>query len=189
MEQNVVLRYLFLIRHKNPTMCPVGTLAFYFFYRYQVREDVWPSFADRRKWYDIFLFPSGVNSVKKDSYTSAYKAINKIYEDLGITTSVQTQLGRQGGAAHAENAGASQASVDKQGHWATNSRNGAYANNVVPWDAVRVLAGYQVSPHSHFCPREQLEPPIELQRLIFPQLEQSITDMETKNRNLAGISF
>jgi hypothetical protein len=86
--------------------------------------------------------------MKGNTYTSVYKAINKIYEDLGINTTVNTQLGRKSGASHAENAGASQSSVDKQGQWSTNSRNGAYSNNVVPWDAVRVLAGYQTS-HLH----------------------------------------
>jgi len=48
---------------------------------------------------------------------------------LGINTTTKTQAGRKAGASSAENGGASAASCE--GHWAENSRNGAYANNVV----------------------------------------------------------
>ncbi len=67
--------------------------------------------------------------------------------ELGIQTTVRTQSGRKGAAAAAENYGARGESVDKQGHWAVKSRNGAYANNVIPWDCVRVLAGFGPEPN------------------------------------------
>lgn len=68
-------------------------------------------------------------------YTTIKKAQEVIffakYQELGINTTTKTQAGRKAGASSAENGGASAASFDKQGHWAENSRNGAYANNVV----------------------------------------------------------
>ena len=64
-----------------------------------------------------------------------------MYAQHGIHSTVKTQLGRKTAAA-SENEGVSGSQIDKHGHWSTGTRDGAYANHVVPWEAVRVLAGF-----------------------------------------------
>jgi len=91
-------------------------------------------------WYDIYVL-KGASPATKILYSHQYLAIKRQHIALGIQTTVRTQSGRKS-AATAENFGARGESIDKQGHWAVESRNGAYSNNVVPWDCVRVLAGF-----------------------------------------------
>jgi Centromere DNA-binding protein complex CBF3 subunit, domain 2 len=86
---------------------------------------------------------------------------------------VKTQAGRKNGATDAENRGASMNSVDKQGHWAVNSRNGAYAHNVLPWESLRCLAGFGPERGRYFIERDLVKPPEELLMKVFPQIEVS----------------
>uniref|UniRef100_K3WLT0 Uncharacterized protein n=1 Tax=Globisporangium ultimum (strain ATCC 200006 / CBS 805.95 / DAOM BR144) TaxID=431595 RepID=K3WLT0_GLOUD len=57
----------------------------------------------------------------------------KLLRILGVQSSVKTQLGRKQ-ASTAENKGVSASSVDRQDHWATKSRVGAYAKHSIPFD-------------------------------------------------------
>ena len=59
----------------------------------------------------------------------------------------------------------------------------------MPWQAVRVLAGYRTDVHSVHLPRDLLEPPQCLQEKIFPLLDQSIREMEQSDDNKAGKAF
>ena len=60
--------------------------------------------------------------------------------------------------------------MDKQGHWATKSRNGAYAHNAIPWEAVRVLSGFSPDRGTFYLERALLEPPPELKKKFFRYL-------------------
>ncbi len=62
--------------------------------------------------------------------------------------------------------------MDKNGHWATRSRSGAYTNNVIPWESVRVLAGFPPESKRVFLERALLDPPEELANQIFPLVDQ-----------------
>lgn len=111
-------------------------------------------YAERLGWYDIHVF-KGQSPDTPVTYTAQYKALCVVHKRLGIQTTVKTQYGRKLGAG-AESAGASAASVDKQGHWSTKSRNGAYAHNNIPWEAVRVLAGFGPEPKKYYLLRALL---------------------------------
>jgi hypothetical protein len=138
-EQSTMLRYkrLITIRHKDVRLCPVGSLAFYFFARFQIGDEPWPDFEKRAGWYNIHVI-KGVNQWSEMQYSTQYKTMCKAYVECGIQSSTKTQTGRKAAASHAENSGASADSCNKQGGWAVNSRNGAYSNNVVAWEAVLV---------------------------------------------------
>ena len=112
------------------------------------------------------------------SYTIQYKSIKEAQEKLDIFTSTKTQTGRKTGASNAENWGASEASVDKNGHWKVNSRNGAYANNVLPWECLRVLAGSSKEQGRYYLSRDLLQPPDSLTKLVFPHLERSVEQVK-----------
>ncbi|KAH9117042.1 hypothetical protein AeMF1_009075, partial [Aphanomyces euteiches] len=91
-----------------------------------------------------------------------------------------------------ENYGARGESVDKQGQWATKSRNGAYANHVVPWDCVRVLAGFCPESNRYHITRDLLKPPKSLREAVFPLLETSryqLLQAKSHRSEIAGSNF
>jgi hypothetical protein len=127
--------------------CPFGAIALYFFVRFTHSRT--PDFSEKTHWYvllksdiyryDIWAF-EGEKEKKQLTYTAQHKKLKEKFKECNVVTSVVTQTGRKR-AACLENKGASASSVDKQGGWATGSRNGAYANHSVPWEAVRCSAG------------------------------------------------
>ncbi|KAI3657232.1 hypothetical protein MP638_000537 [Amoeboaphelidium occidentale] len=184
-----------LMRHKDVSKCPFGALGLYLFYRYHVREDPWPDFSKPDYWYDIYVFPNGTRCDKPMTYTKQYQGIKMAQEQLGISVTSKTQIGRKTGASYAENSGANEASIDKNGHWAVKSRNGAYTNNVVPWECVRVLAGFASSPNQYNLERAILEPPPALQKKIFNHVDNSLSKIENclrdsdRKSEISGKSF
>jgi hypothetical protein len=78
-----------------------------------------------------------------------------------------------------ENLGASADQVDKQGGWAPKSRNGAYANHTVPWEAVRVLAGFGPEQARYYIPRSILQPPNELISLVLPKFDAALKELSS----------
>jgi hypothetical protein len=127
MEQNAALRHL------DVTQCPIGALAFGFFWRWRIRGKPWPDFSSPSGWYDLFVYPSSKDPTKPTKYSKVYKGYKASQADLGIEISVKTQGGRKHAASSAENAGANPSNVEKAGHWSTsNSKEGAYTNNVIP---------------------------------------------------------
>jgi hypothetical protein len=184
-----------MMHNKNVTCCPFGSLSFYLFYRFHISQDVWPDFSDPKHWYNIYVLPSAARSNRPMTYTQQYKTIKQAQSELGIQCSSKTQIGRKCGAAHAENSGANESSVDKNGHWATRSRSGAYTNNVIPWECVRVLAGFPPESKQFFLERALLDPPEELANQIFPLVDQGrqeikdALDSGRRRTEIAGHSF
>jgi len=162
------------MRHKDVTQCPFGAIASYFFYCWHIGDEPWPDFMERQLWYDIYAL-KGSTPTKPMLYSHQYSAIKWQHQALGIQTTVKTQSGRKA-AATAENEGAHGESVDKHGHWATKSQNGAYANDVVPWDVVRVLAGFGPESGQYYIPRD-VELPHKLRQKLFPKLDGSWHEM------------
>eukprot|EP00474_Spongospora_subterranea_P007594 CRZ08052.1 hypothetical protein [Spongospora subterranea] len=184
-----------LMRHSSVSLCPFGSLSLYFFFRFQVRGDPWPDLSEASRWYNLFVLPNGIHSDKPMTYTKQYEAIKAAQASLGLAITTKTQMGRKGGASMAENLGASEASVDKNGHWQVRSRGGAYTNNVIPWECVRVLAGFSADPKQYYLPRALLDPPEHLRKLVFPGLEASqqqvasLLSSGVRKTEIAGQSF
>lgn len=116
------------------------------------------------------------------SYTKQYNGVKNAQVELGIQCSSKTQIGRKMGASFAENCGASGSSVNKNGHWADNSRSGAYTKDVVPWECVRTLAGFPAEPNHYYIQRNILQPPDALKKLIFPSLETAMAQVKAQDR-------
>ena len=156
--------------------------------RYSDGSQPVPDFSSKKNWYDHHVFYSnGKGPLKEISYSSEYIKIRDIHQSLGINTSVKTQTGRKR-AANSEDRGASAASLDKQGKWATQSRNGAYANASVPWDAVRVLAGFPPEAGRYNLRRNLRIPSKALLVQTFPWLEIAREQMQN-DLDMAGTNF
>ena len=101
---------------------------------------------------------------------------------------MKTQAGRKLGGSQAENNGANADQCNKLGNYQMNSRTACYTQDVVAWEAVRTLAGSEPGPKKYYLKRALLTPPESLQQLIFPKLEQSISDM-LNQEEIAGYFF
>ena len=145
--------------------------------------------------YNIKVLIKKSSNLQEISYSSVYKKLKTIYETMNINYSTKTQMGRKTGSAMAEIGGASEDSINKQGsncinigNWATASRNGAYSNDQVAWESCRALAGASPDRKAYFLKRDVLDPPEELQKLIFPGLDEALNFPQAK-KDLATRSF
>jgi len=168
------------------TRCPVGAIGFFFMMRYAEGAQPIPDFTSKRNWYNHCVF-YGENATASFSYSTEYTKLRDVQHELGIITSTKTQAGRKH-AATSEDKGATAASLDKQGKWAINSRNGAYANNAVPWDAVRVLGGHRPESGRYYLRRNVRIPPESLLLQVFSWLETAREQMQN-DMDMAGDNF
>ena len=62
-------------RNKDPFICPLSALGFYFLHRWDLTEEQFPDFSERSRWYEIKLLLSSRGSSAKAplSYNTQYK--------------------------------------------------------------------------------------------------------------------
>jgi Centromere DNA-binding protein complex CBF3 subunit, domain 2 len=90
------------LRHKNTFLCPVGALARWFLYRWEITRETPPDFRSRESWYQIPLLPKTL----KKLWGRAFRAKHKVIGSVGClkrwifhlqnfsTRSVSHRLGR-----------------------------------------------------------------------------------------------
>lgn len=124
---------------------------------------------DSSQWYPIRLFPG-----KKDQYTpitsdAHAKATKTVLERAGVRqlSKKLTHIYRGSGARMADLFGASETDIRRGGRWDMSSMTQHYLTTL-PRETIRVLAGFPSSPRQFWLERD-LDPPEELERLIFPQ--------------------
>ena len=80
--------YTGFLRHKEVLLCPVGALAFWLSYRWDVSGEAPPDFSDRASWYDTKLLP-GELSHRKKSVSSRTQStwMQTLSSESGITSS------------------------------------------------------------------------------------------------------
>jgi hypothetical protein len=92
---------------------------------------------------------------------------------------VKTHASRGAGARQAEIAGATEAQIRRLGNWNSNTMENCYLSNL-PRDAMRSLAGFSAKQNDYYLRRAVLEPPISLQKKIFPQVEIAEDNLRSK---------
>jgi hypothetical protein len=91
------------------------------------------------------------------------------------------------GLEHALAAGTPDASGKRLGRWNDGAMTGSYLDCALPMPGLRALAGSTQGLKDYYIARAELIPPEELQKLIFPGLEQSILEWEqSSERDIAG---
>ncbi|KAF9368227.1 hypothetical protein BGX21_006728, partial [Mortierella sp. AD011] len=97
-------------------------------------------------------------------------AVNRIYERNKIVSNKKTHGGRHAGSLQAQAQGASYGDISAAGRW--SSKQGAmeisYLSNL-PFGAAVVMAQYK--EQGSCLARDRVSPPVELQRAIFPWIE------------------
>jgi hypothetical protein len=155
------------LRNKNVLICPMGALAIYFFVRYQIENNAFPSLWRNADWYDLYLVP-GTKPGKELSFGTHYKFIKNMLYSLGIKSNVKTHMGRGTGAQMADVRGASEPDIRRSGRW--NQEAVSCYLTMLPRETMRTLAGFPKDSGHFYIARSILEPPSCLLEQVFPDV-------------------
>jgi hypothetical protein len=157
------------LRHKDPLFCTQGALAQLLFWRWHVSGEAPPSFERRRDWYRIKVLV-GQDREREISYPVQLQETWRIFGAAGLASSKKTHLPRRVGAQDAETHGTSLAQISQAGRWNQSVLCKAYLTHL-PRQFMRIVAGFSGSSGDYFLARAVHEPPLVLQKQLWPWIE------------------
>jgi Centromere DNA-binding protein complex CBF3 subunit, domain 2/Transcriptional activator of glycolytic enzymes len=165
-------------------------MAFYLWMRFDASKEEWPKWDQGVEWQSIKLL-KGRSQSEKLTYDAQLKYVRRTFEDRGIFMKAWTHAGRHAGLLHGEALSIPDAELRRLGHW-DFSRMAKHYSSGVSREAAREMAGHRKGEGAYYLSRECLVPPMELQKLVFPRLEESlnyINSFEPKDRDRAAQAF
>jgi hypothetical protein len=109
-----------------------------------------------------------------------HDAFRKLYDSADVHARKMTH-GRVSGANDLSLKGATDKEIERIGHWNSNSMTKSYLGPI-PIGAVRLHAGFRREQGTYNLPRANIEPPIELRRIIFPFVEEAYPEVMGRTR-------
>lgn len=159
------------VRHKNPLLCTMASIGFYFFMRWNIMGETPPNFQRRELWYDLLVI-KGQSNVKPIAYETQLQWSNRVYKGIGLGIKKKTHAGRSQGAKFAELAGVNEGQIRRAGRWNSDSLTTSYLTNI-PRKFVRAMAGFQpVETGAYYLPRTKIEPPASLKQALWPWVDE-----------------
>src|SRR5579859_1410928 len=165
-------------------------MAFYLWMRFDVNKEEWPQWHKGEEWQCIKLL-KGKGQFDALTYDAQLKYVRRAFEDRGLFMKAWTHAGRHAGVLHGETLSIPDTELRRLGHWDT-SRMARHYSSGVSREAAREMAGHKRGEGGYYLNRECLVPPVELQRMVFPLLEESldyINAFEPKDRDKAAQAF
>ncbi|KAJ6780567.1 hypothetical protein PWT90_10658 [Aphanocladium album] len=160
------------LRNRQPLVCLLGALAFYFLLRWDLTEEPFPDLSHKASWYKVRLIRGfGNDSTATFSYNSQRDWVVKAFGYAGIHSKKKTHIGRSSGAKTAELKGVSEEQIRRAGRWNQEQIVGCYLS-ALPRKFMRVMAGHPAQPGCFEVRRANLTPPDTLLSLIWPDLDQ-----------------
>lgn len=166
-------------------------MAFYLWMRFDVNNEEWPQWPNGEKWQSIKLFKANKGQFEGLTYDAQLKYVKRTFEDRGIFMKSWTHAGRHAGVLQGEALSIPDAELRRLGHW-DSSRMAKHYSSGVSREAAREMAGHKKGDGSYYLTRECLLPPTELQKQVFPRLEESldyINSFDVKERDTAAQAF
>jgi hypothetical protein len=170
MNKTARKEFMGALRHKDPMLCTQGALAQLFFWRWHIAGEAPPSFRQRKDWYRIKVLV-GRDREQELSYPTQLQETWRILGAVGLTSTRKTHLPRYGGAQDAEIHGSSLGQISQAGRWNQSVLCQAYLRHL-PRQFMRIVAGFSASIGDYFLARAQHEPPYELQKQLWPWIEE-----------------
>lgn len=135
---------------------------------YGPQKTSFPQMDDSAQWYPIWLFPGKLKTAPISSDAHA-KATRSLLEDAGVRQHSKkvTHIFRGSGARMADLFGAGETDIRRAGRWDMSSMAQHYLTTL-PRETMRVLAGFPSTAGQFWLARD-LDPPEELEALVFPQ--------------------
>jgi hypothetical protein len=170
MNKTAKKEFMGSLRHKDPLFCTQGALAQLLFWRWHISGEFPPSFRRRQDWYRIKVLV-GRDREKEISYPVQLQETWRVFGAAGLVSSKKTHLPRRVGAQDAETHGTSLAQISQAGRWNQSVLCKAYLTHL-PRQFMRVVAGFSGSSGDYFLPRAAHEPPLLLQKQLWPWIEE-----------------
>ena len=166
------------MRHREETMCPIGALALYLWYRFDVRgewADARPDFLDNTAWFFIKLLVSATSKevLEELDIKSFADAIQEAMDAVGVACNHRAHFGRKVMPVILEMCEVLSDLVKNLGLWSRDVHEQHYAASM-PLQAMRVAGGHKIERGSVFYKRGQKPPSAcgqRLRLLIFPWLD------------------
>lgn len=118
-----------------------------------------------------------------DPYTplvsqSTWNAVTRVFDEQGITSSKKTHGGRHSGSIEGQRIGIVKSDIKEGGRWcAERGRMESFYLSALPTNFAVGMAGFLNRPFALI--RNAVDPPLELQRLIFPWIETAYGENNT----------
>ena len=184
------------IRHKIVEMCCQGALGLYLLGRFTItNEDNNFDFTNNENWFNVKLMVDcrsidNTVSVSSDCY---FDAIDAHLKQLGAPKTHRKHFGRSAAPLALELAELNPEVIKQLGHWDRRVYERHYSSNI-PFQALRVIAGFSKDQGVHWNPRMHLLPPQHLQLMVFPFVECGFAQLNTlpvraRQEKVTAISF
>lgn len=184
------------MRARSVFSCPLGALGLYLMARFELTKEFegpnCPDFTINSDWYDIKLLVGfGTNNGEENPVAGRTKEMNSngyndavkgILKSHGIPSNHYGHLGRVLGAANLQFQEIPDEEIRQLGNWQVTVRDQSYSTKL-PLPAMRAMAGFIEADGMFFCPRSEVEPPEELQHLIFPFVDENLEKVEMAQRS------
>lgn len=155
------------LRNARVEICPFMMLGAYFFSRFHIEGEPFPTFARSRNWFNIKILKHTQDPSTEWTYNSHLAAIDKAFKACKITSSKKTHVNRGAAARMADLQGVDESDIRRMGRWNNSSINGAYLTGL-PRGIMRSLAGFP-QQGTFFLPRNTTIPSKSLQAKAFPE--------------------
>ena len=137
---------------------------------YKGSNESFPNLSSRPDWYPLPLLCHTHQPAKAIKYHVQERAIYDALTYAGVITTKKTHIGRIYGARLAEVSGAEYEHIQRAGGWAQSVVSNVYLSSF-PMEAIRALAGFS-KDKGHYHLDRDVEVPVALQRMVFPQVEE-----------------
>lgn len=168
-----------VIRHKDVTMCAIGSLGMYLMMRFMVtNEDDDLNFTENADWFHVKLMVKTTARTNNKSNTIPVKnkqfetAINRALHVLQLWSQHAVHFGRNVGSIPLDLAEVDPQLIRQLGNWIRDVFDKAYSADL-PLPAMRVAAGFLRHASSHVNPRTLLKPRERLRKKVFPFIERA----------------
>ncbi|KAL0141726.1 hypothetical protein V8B55DRAFT_1434402 [Mucor lusitanicus] len=133
-------------------------------------------FLNSPYWYEYKVVPGRKGPRPERSKTANINSAKSIFESHGIYSSKKTHSGRHSATIEAESLGVCIDEIKRGGGWKDHlGRLETFYLGKLPWQFARGLAGFLGKPY--YLPRKNaVKPPLELQRMVFPWIEDFLGD-------------
>lgn len=159
------------IRNVDIRICPFMVTSMYFFSMFHVDCKPFPDFTRSENWYFTKLLQTSEDCTKEWSYAAHHHAMEKALKACNIGSSKVTHMARGAGAHICDLGGVDEAMIKRLGRWNADCMTSSYVTGL-PRQAMRSLGGYGTQQGTFYLPRSALEPPLELQAKMFPQVDE-----------------
>lgn len=132
-----------------------------------------------------------MDRLKEISYQTQNRAYKKVFAKVGVLSSSTTHTNRGTAARECDTSGVPENQLKRIGRWESETMVVSYLTSL-PDKAMRSLAGFLPdSSGTYYLKRANVEPPEELKRLIFPDVEkwQAAFKEGKVQRDVAGPNF